>query len=350
MSRKILAFLVMVVMLAGIFTACGSAPAAPAAADTKAADSTAKAAEPEAKKDLTFVIMVKRADEPWFQVESKGFEEAAKAKGVKAIVMDNKMDPNAFLTNMDNAIAQKVDGIAVCIPDQKMSKAAVDKAKAAGIPIIAVDDTLIDESGKELAPFVGMNGGKIGVQVGEWLAEEINKAGWLKDSNKKVGVAAITYDQLSVIKERTDGSKKALLEKCEGLKPEQIFEANYKNTDAVGSLEAMQGLITSHPEITNWVIYSGNDEGVVGAVRALEQAGKDKDAIGCGLGAGLAKGEFEKANPTAFKASCALDSASHGKICLDELYDFVTSKKEIPAVTNSSGNIVTRDNYKDVLK
>jgi L-arabinose transport system substrate-binding protein len=347
MVKKILAVAVMVLMLTSVFVGCNKTENAQTGTPDKTVEKTAQVTE---NKDLTFVIMVKRADEPWFQVESKGFEDAANAKGVKAIMMDNKMDPNAFLTNIDNAIAQKVAGIAVCIPDQKMSKAAVDKAKAAGIPIIAVDDSLIDEAGNALAPYVGMDAKKIGIQVGEWLAEEVNKAGWMKDSSKKVGIAAMTYDQVSVIKDRTDGSRQALLEKCEGLKAEQIFEANYKNTDAVGSLEAMQGLITSHPEITNWIIYAGNDEGVVGAVRALEQAGKDKDAIGCGLGAGLAKGEFEKEKATAFKASVAISSADHGKICLDLLYDYAVNKTEIPMVTNSSGTIVTRDNYKEVLK
>ncbi|PIE32518.1 hypothetical protein CSA56_15040 [candidate division KSB3 bacterium] len=303
-----------------------------------------------ADETKTFAIMVKRADEPWFQVEAKGFEHRAEELGVKALVMDNKMDPNVCLTNVDTAIAQGVSGIAIVIPDQKMSKAVLAKANAAGIPMLAIDDVLIDQNGTPIAPYVGMDTKDIGYQVGTWLAEQLNSAGWLHELEKKVGIAAMTFDTLSVCKDRTDNSRKALLEQAEGLNADMFYPIHYKNTDAVGSFEAMQSLLTQHPDVTHWLIYACNDEGVVGAVRALEQAGKDGGAIGCGLGAGLAKGEFEKTTETAFKASIYLDSAKHGAIGLEHLYNFVTSGTEIPMNTTVPGTIVTRENYQDVMK
>lgn len=305
----------------------------------------------DAKKpeDLTLVLMVKRADEPWFQAEAKGFEDKCKELGVRGVIMDNKMDPNTHLTNLDNAIAQKVSGMAVVVPDQGMSQTTVDKAKAAGISVVAVDDTLIDANGKSIAPYIGLENSQIGYQVGEWLAGQVNTAGWMKDPSKKVGVAAMTFDEVEGIKLRTDGCKKAILEKMQGATEDMIFEMNYKNTDAVGSQEAMQSLLTQHPDITNWVIYAGNDEGVVGAVRALEQVKKDKDSIGCGLGAGLAAGEFAKEGGTAFKASAFISSYNHGVLAAQALYDNLVNGVEIPENTSSSGTIITVENYKEVM-
>ncbi|MFP4377228.1 MAG: substrate-binding domain-containing protein [Spirochaetales bacterium] len=299
--------------------------------------------------ELSFAIMVKRADEPWFQVEAEGFRQRAEELGVEAVIMDNKMDPNVTLNNMDVAIGRGVDGIAMVVPDQKLSNAVVQKANEAGIPILAIDDTLLDADGEQIAPYVGMDAAVIGRQVGEWLANYVNENGWMDDPTIKLGVAAMTYDQVSVIKDRTDASRAALLDEVSGLTEDDIYEINYRNLDAVGSFEAMQSLLTTHPDVTNWVIYAGNDEGVVGAVRALEQAGMADSAVGCGLGAGLARGEFEKAEETAFKASVYLDSAAHGSLAVDALYDYIVNDVE-PAWRNGvPGIIVTRANYIEVM-
>ncbi len=299
--------------------------------------------------DLSFAIMVKRADEPWFQVESEGFKARCEELGVKAIIMDNKMDPNVALNNVDIAIGSGIDGIAIVVPDQKLSNAVVIKAEQNGIPILAIDDTLIDENGVQIAPYVGMDAPVIGYQVGEWLADYVSAKGWMSDSTKKIGIAAMTYDQLSVIKDRTDASRKAIFEKLDGITEDNIFEINYKNTDAVGSFEAMQSLLTTNPDVTNWIIYAGNDEGVVGAVRALEQAGIAENAVGCGLGAGLARGEFEKEEETAFKASVFLDSAAHGAFAADALYEYIVNDVEMPWRNGVPGVIVTRDNFLKVM-
>jgi len=336
-------------IIAGL-TACGAKESKEenAAEEEVKVQSTAQDSE-KSDKELNLVLMVKRADEPWFQNEAKGFEDKCAELGVRGTIMDNKMDPNTYLTNLDSAISQKVDGMAVVTPDQGMSETTVQKAKEANIPLVAVDDTLIDASGNSIAPYVGLENYEIGYQVGEWLAQQVSGEGWMKDSSVKVAVAAMTFDEVEGIKLRTDGSKKAILEKLDGITEDMIFEMNYKNTDAVGSQEAMQSLLTQHPEITNWIIYAGNDEGVVGAVRALEQVGKDQTSIGCGLGAGLAQGEFEKENETAFKASAYISSYNHGVLAAEALYNKIINNEKIPENTNSKGVIVTRDNYKEVM-
>ena len=54
--------------------------------------------------------------------------------------------------------------------------------KEAGIPVIAVDDALEDESGNKLAPWVGIDGYNIGKATGEWAADYITTNN-LKDDN-----------------------------------------------------------------------------------------------------------------------------------------------------------------------
>ena len=76
--------------------------------------------------------------------------------------VDAKMDPNTYLQEVDNVIAQKVDGVVTCIPDQKMSQVVVNELKAANIPVVAVDDALQDKNGKQITPWVGIDGEKLG--------------------------------------------------------------------------------------------------------------------------------------------------------------------------------------------
>ncbi|MQA98641.1 MAG: substrate-binding domain-containing protein, partial [Streptosporangiales bacterium] len=57
--------------------------------------------------------------------------------------------PTRAISELDAAIARQVDAIALVAPDQQIGPQVVDKAKAAGIPIVASDDVLKDGKGKE---------------------------------------------------------------------------------------------------------------------------------------------------------------------------------------------------------
>ena len=129
-----------------------------------------------------------------------------------------------------------------------------------------------------------------------------------------------------------------------------IFNSNYKNADSLGGMEAMQALLSKNPKIKKWVVYSCNDEGVVGASRALEQAGLASDSVGCGIGANVAAGEFEKTTPTAFKASAYVGADTVGAMAVDLFYDKLIKGKAIPMNTPASSVIVTKDNYKKILQ
>ncbi|MDY5349023.1 MAG: hypothetical protein SPG80_05710 [Candidatus Ventricola sp.] len=48
-------------------------------------------------------------------------------------------------------------------------------------------------------------------------------------------------------------------------------------------------MFTAHPEITKWLVTGANEEGTIGALRALESAGLDAESCVVGLGAYMAK-------------------------------------------------------------
>lgn len=60
----------------------------------------------------------------WFIDESNAAKAKAIEMGVKDMIMaDARMNPDTYLAALDNMIAQGVDGLLICVPDQKLSTA-----------------------------------------------------------------------------------------------------------------------------------------------------------------------------------------------------------------------------------
>ena len=69
--------------------------------------------------------------------------------------------------------------------------------------------------------------------------------------------------------------------------------------------------ITAFPGVKKWLIASCGDEGVLGSVRSMEQAGYASDSlIGVGINGQLGCEEFKKADATGFRGSIARRCAS----------------------------------------
>ena len=93
----------------------------------------------------------------------------------------------------------------------------------------------------------------------------------------------------------------------------------------------MTDMLTANPGVAHWILWSCNDDGVLGSIRALEAAGiAADDAIGVGLGAHLACDEWAKETPTSFDAAVFLNAANHGKVALQLMYDNLSYGTPIP--------------------
>ena len=290
---------------------------------------------------LRFALLVNRLGDVWTKSEIAGFQRACREFGVEALVFDNRMDANTTLSNMDIVLEQGIDGIALSPPDQKISALIVDKAFSAEVPVVSMDLRLLDYNNRQLAPHVGVDNVGAGEAVGRWLAERIRDLRWLEDRSITVGVAALTYDEIWDMKLRTDACRKVLLEELPVLDERRLYGIDYRSMDAVGALLGMQELITSHPDVTNWVVFAGNDEGVIGAVRALEQVGLDENAVGCGIGYGRAMAELSK-NASAFKATVFIDGCAQGRLAASHLYEYLVHGRPIPAATHGRIFMVDR--------
>ncbi|MBU2701906.1 L-arabinose transport system substrate-binding protein [Sporomusaceae bacterium BoRhaA] len=305
-----------------------------------------KSAASSGQKKLVIAGIYKAGDQVWFIDEGKAAEKMAKDMGAaKFLFVDAKMNPDTYMQAVENVIAQKVDGVVTCIPDQKLSKITVEKFKQAGIPVIAVDDALQDESNNKLVPWVGINAYKIGQVNGEWMANYAKQNNL--DQDAETGLLVLTMDTVSSCVPRTQGEQEKFKEILPSFAENRVFKADYTGETDKG-FNAASAIFTAHPEIKKWMVMSANEEGAVGAVRALEQAGLDKSSCVIGLGGYLAKDEYKKPY-SAMKAATYFSSDDVGGISVKLLINNILQKTEIPMETAVDAKIVTPDNYKEVM-
>lgn len=261
----------------------------------------------------------------------------------KYMFLDTKDDGNLFLQMIDTVIAQGVDGVIVCPPDQTLSQIAVEKLTGAGIRVLASNDPLIDEHGVKIAPWVGIDAYEIGAESARWLVKYMFEHGLEKEED--VGILLMTTDTVSSAVPRTEGQIDVLEEMLPEFPKERIFKSDYK-IDLDVAYTAANSIIVGNPQIRRWMVLATADEGTIGATRALEQAGLDKGSCTVGLGGYLAPGEFEKGS--CHKATAYFSARDVGKYSAKHLM-MMLNGEEPPAEYAVGAIMVTEENYKEAM-
>jgi L-arabinose transport system substrate-binding protein len=291
-------------------------------------------------------FLVKLPEEPWFQNEWKLAQRAADKYGFDLVKIGTP-DAEKVLAAIDNLAAQGAQGFIICTPDVRLGPAIVAKARAQNLKLFTVDDQLVGADGKFLpVHHMGISAREIGRTVGAELAAEMKRRHWpLADT----AACGITFDELDTARERTKGAMAAL--QAAGFLPDKIYTAGERTADTEGGFNATSALLTKHPEVKRWLVFSMNDEGVMGAVRCLEGRGFNRDTlIGVGIGGSTCLVEFRKDKPSGFYATCLLSPYRHGYETAEFMYRWIKDGIEPPADTRTAGIIITRDNYEKVMR
>ncbi len=337
---KQLSKLFMVLMVASFILAACATPATQAPA-TEAPGAVVTEA-PAASETPLFVVINKSADQQYFIDLQNSFVEKAGELGAEAKKFDAKLDPNLGVSLVNDAISAGAKGIAITVPDQTIGPAIAKAAKDAGVVLIATDDSIVDEAGAPV-PFVGFDGKDMGKKVGEAAAKLLTDSGWLTDSAKKVGVLSVEVQTLSVCNDRTDNEKAAIL--AAGVPEGQVYPVPYTG-EALSAQDAAGPIITANPDVTNWVVFGCNDEGVLGTLNALATAGVNPDdIIGVGLGSYEACKPWAAGQPSGFKAGLFISGLDVGATAAQVLYEAVVNGVEPAASSYAPTSIVDPTNY-----
>ena len=147
--------------------------------------------------DLTFAMVTHSDEGSFWSVVKKGAQQAAQDEGVKLIWSPSNNDPQKEAQLIDAAVSQKVDGLAVSVPNADAIKDSLAKAKDQGIPIITLNSGA--EQFKELGAIthVGQDESIAGQAAGDRFKSEGVKK-----------VLCIIHEQNNIgLQQRCDGVK-----------------------------------------------------------------------------------------------------------------------------------------------
>jgi L-arabinose transport system substrate-binding protein len=290
-------------------------------------------------------FLVKQPEEPWFQNEWKFAQQAADKDGFELIKI-GATDGAKVLSGIDNLGAQNAQGFIICTPDVRLGPAILARAARYHMKVFSVDDQFVGPDRKFMdVHHMGISAREIGHTMGKALWEEMQKRGWKRE---ETAACIPTRQELDTAHERTDGAIEALV--ASGCPRDRIHTSPQKTTDIPGGRDAANIVLTQHPDVKHWLIAGMNDEAVLGAVRATENRGFTADnVIGVGIGGDTGKVDFEKPQPTGFFASVLISPKRHGYETADEMYKWIKDGVEPPKTTFSSGILMTRDTYKQVM-
>lgn len=295
-------------------------------------------------QDKLIVNINKSGTQQYFIDQGTGFTKAAEALGYKASVINVDLDANLAVSAMTDAIASGAKGVAITVPDQAIGPAIAKAAADAGVKLLVTNDSIVDSAGSPV-PFVGFDGKDMGTKVGIATADLLKKSGWLDGG--KYGILSVEVQTLSVCNSRTDASKDEVTKV--GADPAKIYSVAYDGTTN-SALEAAGPVVTAHPDVEKWVVFSCNDEGVLGTLNALTNAGFAPDnIIGVGLGAYEACHPWAAGQPSGFKAALYISAIDVGALAAKTLIAALDDGTPIPANTIVDGRIVTPETYKDVM-
>jgi simple sugar transport system substrate-binding protein len=172
--------------------------------------------------NLTFAMVTHSDEGSFWSVVKKGAQQAAKDEGVKLIWSPSNNDPQKEAQLILAAISQKVNGLAVSVPNADAIRAPLAKAKAAGIPIITLNSGEQDFKSLGAITHVGQDE----VVAGRAAGQKLKAAGVKK-------VLCVIHEQNNI----------GLQQRCQGVK--QGFGGPVTNIQVKGTAD----LATTQTEI-----------------------------------------------------------------------------------------------------
>jgi ribose transport system substrate-binding protein len=149
--------------------------------------------------DEFFVLVSANLQVPYWKTAGAGFANAAAQMKVRSdFVGPQNFDPKAERDALDQAVQKKATGILLDVTDVALFKDSIDKAVAAGIPVITIDS---DAPASKRLFFIGTNNYQAGVTGGQRLAQELKGKG---------NVVVFTMPDQPNLQDRLRGYKDAL--------------------------------------------------------------------------------------------------------------------------------------------
>lgn len=207
------------------------------------------------EKTIQIALVAKALDSEWWQRVKSGAEEAARATpGIKLAVLapEREINIDQQASILEDQITKKVSALAVAPAGVSEILPLLDKAKAAGIPVI-IFDTDVDWNSK--LSFVGSDNREAGRLAGTHIVKVLGGKGKVAVIRGILGIR--THDErLAGFREAISSSPEIT---CVTVQP--------ANSERGMGMTVAENILTSHPDLK--AIFATNDQMALGAVEAI---------------------------------------------------------------------------------
>ncbi|MEV0844710.1 substrate-binding domain-containing protein [Streptomyces sp. NPDC049954] len=268
-SRRGMLFGSAAVGAGALLTACTSNDTKAEADDSK---SQAAPAAEETGKHVTIGFAGPQADHGWLNAINVNARERAKNyKDVTLDITEGSNDTAAQIGQIDTLINKKVDVLVILPADGKALTQAGLKAMRAGIPVVNLDRVFAEAQAYRC--YVGGDNYGMGLNAGHYIGEQ------LKDKKNAKVIELSGPDSLELTRQRTQGFDDAL--------------KNYPNIKKVARQAADFTVESGQAKMAQLLqaqknfdaLWNHDDDQGVGALRAVDQAGREGFLMVGGAGA-----------------------------------------------------------------
>ena len=284
-----------------------------------------------AQEKITVGLAVANLQADFFNQIKQSVDAEAKAKGVQLIVADAKGDAATQVDQIQDLITRKVNALIYIPAGATAAGVPVKAAKAAGIPVIAVDRNAPDAPGDT---FIATDS----VSAAHTLGEHICKVTGGK------GKVAVIQGQVGTTPEmdRDKGFKEALAN-CPGLEVVAMQPSKMWMQDE--GFAIAQDMLQRHPDIT--VFFGRADALALGAAHAVKVANLGNKVWVFGFDGDVAG--LKAVKDGVLDATMTQKTQYMGKLALDSALDLI-AKKELPKEQLQEAALTTKDNVDPYIK
>lgn len=307
-------------MMAGtiLFTAgCGTSSGTQNAGDSASASSGEK---------KTIPVIVSSTTHEYWQTVNQGAKKAGEELGVNVEFKGpaTETDISAQVGIVEDAINQKAAAIVIAPGDAKALVPSVEKAVAAGIPVVTIDSGV--DSDKPIS-YIATDNEAAAALAAKHMAELIGKKG-------KVAIVNFTAGNTTGM-----AREKGFKDEMKKYPDIEIVNTFYSGGDKAKSLAITQDLLTSNPDIAG--IFGTNESCAVGIAMAVKEKGmQDKVKV---IGFDSSKDEIQFLEQGIMQAIVVQNPFKMGYLGVKNALEVVNGGTP-EAKVDTGATLITKDN------
>ena len=203
------------------------------------------------------------AESEWRTANSESIKAAAKEYNIDLKFADAQQKQENQIKAIRSFIQQKVDVIAFSPVVESGWDTVLKEAKAAHIPVILTDRAIDSEDTSLYETFLGSDFVEEGKKAGDWL---------VKEYQGKPGEVNIVQLEGTTGSAPANDRKSGFADVIKGDPKFKVVASQTGDFTRSGGKQVMEAFLQSQPKID--VVYAHNDDMALGAIEAIEAAGK----------------------------------------------------------------------------